>query len=393
MAKLCFNRSGTTYSSLLAGSSSGLLVNTGGVTLGASATTGSVPVGGNYLQYSKGGSTYNVFLNNNYTTWTALGSAGIPGMYPTRYLHEIVYGNGIFVGMTNASELYSSTTGLSGSWTLRATMGSEFPTFLRFFGGRFHAKGNYYDPESSTSPTEIWTSVNGTAWTRLDSTQSESNFFLSYDGTTVLIGTQGTYVKKSTNNGSSWTGVNVPDVFGYTGFKFAGAYFYFGLGSAVCYKSTDLSSWTISSTAPIVPSVLHIHNHYYSNEKVLIWPGAGAPTVYYYSSDLVNWTTGTWPNSSVVRYFWCVNGLSYMSNGNSTTNCYVTVDGISWTLVSMTGGVTPSNSFPGYSASYQNLKSQYQEGIIGNFSGVNKLMLAKQNASTGANEFYVSDGI
>jgi hypothetical protein len=384
MAKLYFRRSGTTYSSLLAGSSSGLLVRTGGVTLGASATTGSVPVGGNYLQYSKGGSTYNVFLNNNYTTWTAL-ATGQPAGQTIEYM---VYGNGVFVGLTQVGAIYTSTTGLSGSWTFRTNVGSDSGGFLRFFGGRFYAQS--YNAGDPSTIGDVQTSLDGITWSWIYNI-GQYPAFLSYDGTTVLIGNTSTSVQKSTNNGSSWTTVTVPSGFGSYGFKFAGAYFYFN--GAVLYKSTDLSSFTTTTAPPISPQNTFFHNHFYSNEKVLIWTNAAA-TVYYYSSDLVNWTTGTWPNSYTAgRYLWCVNGLTYMSNGTSTTNCYVTVDGISWTLVSMTGGITPygTSYFSIYAGTNINLKSKYQEGIIGNFSGVNKFILSVSGGS--GLEFRISDGI
>jgi hypothetical protein len=216
----------------------------------------------------------------------------------------------------------------------------------------------------------------------------------NYDGTTSYVSAiapaGGVYLYKSIDEGVTYTQVNA-SLYGNEIFKFAGSYYSIASYNFVKYAS-NWASVTFPGGNPLGGSSFsyYIHNNYYSNEKMLIWSGS---TTYYYSSDLVNWTTGTFPSSSIVR-FWSANGLTYVNNGGSTTNCYVTVDGISWTLVSMTGGITPYNAQPS-SGQYVDLQTrlnpfftQHQAGQIGNFSGVNKLIIK----STSSASFYVSDG-
>jgi hypothetical protein len=420
MAKLCFNRSGTTYSSLLAGSSSGLLVNTGGVTLGASATTGSVPVGGNYLKYSKGGSTYNVFLNNNYTTWTAL-TLNLPTGITCSF-GSFVYAKSLFVVLTDDGAIYTSPTG-TGSWTLRLQNSSVpggfwgGPGWLTFFGGRFFARGSNYNEDSGNNYLGAWvTSFDGITWVHSISNIIEFTELFTYDGTTSYVGAAGTtysngFFWKSTDEGATYTPVGpsnnnyipLPNAsLPYGIFKFAGSYYSIYNYYFIKIASNWLSWDGVGGTNPLGGSAFYyyLHNTYYSNEKMLIFPYNTTGTTYYYSNDLVNWTTGTWPysyaNSS--RRFWNANGLTYMNNGTSTTNCYVTVDGINWTLVSMTGGVTPYNSVsqitPPSSTGLPVHKflTLHQAGQIGVFSGVNKLMMGGPNSSYTAYTIYVSDG-
>jgi len=406
MAKLYFKRSGTTYSSLLLTSSSGLLVKSGGATLGASATTGSVPILGNYLQYSKGGSTYNVFLNNNYTTWTTLATNPPTGVT----FSFLVYAKSIFVAFGNNTSIYTSTTG-TGSWTLRANLGDAGPGWLTFFGGRFFAQGYSLDGDGSPFLGGLGTSLDGITWTAGTTGGSPGpivEFFglYNYDGTTSYVnaiysGAGNTGFWKSTDEGVTYTQVShsIPSASIPNGiFKFAGSYYGILSNNFIKYASNWLSYNGPGGTNPLGGSTFnyYIHNNYYSNEKMLIFPYGTTGTTYYYSSDLVNWTTGTWPNSvySDSRRFWSANGLTYMSNGGSTTDCYVTVDGISWTLVSMTGGVTPYNAQPRsgqYVASQTRFNpffTQHQAGQIGNFSGVNKLIMG----SVSTTSIYVSDG-
>jgi hypothetical protein len=401
MAKLSFRRSGTTYSSLLAGSSSGLLVNTGGVTLGASSTTGSVPVGGNYLQYSKSGSTYNVFLNNNYTTWTALALNLPTGITCTN--GSLVYAKSIFVLFSDNGAIYTSPTG-TGSWTVRKNSRSnggvyDGPMWLTFFGGRFFAQGSYDDPEAGMTPSILLNSFDGITWTVGTGSIGEFGQLYNYDGTTSyvsVIGGGANTFWKSTDEGATYT--SIPNIFPSNPlFKFAGSYYGISSYNFVKWASNWSSFSGVGGTNPLGGSAFnyYIHNNYYSNEKMLIF-SSGA--TYYYSNDLVNWTTGTWPNGTASRSFWSANGLTYMNNGTSTTNCYVTVDGINWTLVSMTGGVSPYNSvsisgaYVGSQLQFNRFFTLHQAGQIGVFSGVNKLIVRSWNSNYTVYTIYVSDG-
>jgi hypothetical protein len=403
MAKLQINRSGTTYSSLLVPSSSGLLVKSGGSTLGPAFTSSDVPTG-NFLKFTQSGVTKNVYINNNYIQYSAAGASSVPQTGSAGGL--LAYGNGIFVFInTTSNVVYTSTTGSSGSWTSR---GTPFPGTviqdLVFIGGAFYASS--MEPREPDFGGDIfygyYRSTNGITW----AANGASNYGVPqkpsfYDGTnsiiyfyTTITSPFGYDIYSSSNAGATWTTklyhLSNPLYLGTIAFI---NNIYIAIpptstGTYLVYTSTFATLGVWDSYTPswsINQPYARVHSFWQgtAEAKILVYHSNTATNTYYYTSNGTTWTAGTFPNGSTsgYRYFRNIGGLVYLLDSISTSNpsltsAYVTKDLINWMSVTVSGlGVA----------------GQMEENNIGVFSGVTKSFIV-DNVTSGNIGYYVSDG-
>lgn len=164
------------------------------------------------------------------------------GIDETRYLVDVAYGSGKFIGvggMTNAIVLVSTN---GRSWTKIETSITNILRGVSFVGGKFIAVG-----ELGT----IITSQDGLSWTNRNSCVTESLNAVAYgNGLFVAVGDNGSITRSS--DGGSWTcGTSITN--SYTGIAFGNNVFVavgsaaesqMSCGEGVVVSSTDGILWT-----------------------------------------------------------------------------------------------------------------------------------------------------
>jgi hypothetical protein len=397
MAKLYFKRSGTTYSSLLVPASSGLLVRSGGVNLGVASTSGNVPIG-NYLKFTKSGTTKNVYINNNYTTYTELGYSSFPEITTNGGYFHLAYGNGIFVFYSGTSnKMYTSTTAASGSWTDRGNANFRLSSIytVYFIAGAFYASTvQDADPDyGQYGYSRTYRSVNGITWTEIPVYNENSTPTFFYNGTILYMyyywstySPFGYETWTSTDQGATWTKKLSRDSGLYLNTVVSINNTYFALRPSTTWlTSTDLANWS-EITNPL-SSVTSFRNFSFwvgtAEAKLVIFP-SGMSSTYYYSSNGTTWTSSTFPDGAKYgnnRFFREIGGIVYLFDSSATTqtSAYVTINFSDWMQVTISGLIANSNT-------------TLQESKIGVFSGITKSFLSCYAQVYLGPAFLVSDG-
>jgi hypothetical protein len=314
--------------------------------------------------------TTSVYSTNGGTSWspiTGLATGNLASLLSTAASGNSGYGywrsafyTGLFwIGFTVAAQtkMYTSTDGYN--WTLStASPAVPFLSYLKYGSTYMFLEGNINAP--------IWTTTNGTTWTRNNPTYthpygSACQTFAT-DGSIILLGTANLYsnggaLLKSTNGGASFSYVTLPAT-GWGGQTYAGVmciiytgsrWFVGGIReSGVTYcalTSTDSTNWTIITQLTAALDWLFAFASNGSGRIVAVGCKSNGVGVIAYTTDPngLNWTTSA-------------SGASLFSNSNSyptsvgwtgtrfiafSTNltAYSTDGGITWTAATGSGGV------------------------------------------------------
>jgi len=311
-----------------------------------------------------------VYSTNGGTSWSpisGLATGNLASLLSTAASGNSGYGywrsafyTGLFwIGFTVAAQtkMYTSTDGYN--WTLASSQPAfTFLSYLKYGSTYMFLEGAYN--------AAIWTTTNGTTWTKINPTytnpySNECKTFAT-DGSIILLGTANYYstggaLLKSTNGGASFSYVTLPAT-GWAGQTYAGVmciiytgsrWFVGGIReSGVSYcalTSTDSTNWTIITQLTAAIDWLFGFASNGSGTIVAVGCKSNGVGVIAYTTDPngLNWTTSA-------------SGASLFSNSNSyptsvgwtgtrfiafSTNltAYSTDGGITWTAATGSGGV------------------------------------------------------
>lgn len=285
---------------------SGIIVNsTDGYSFGAAQSSSnnllSVAYGaGRYVAVGGTGLAY-IASSADLGTWTASTGTG------ANAFNRVVFAAGVFVAVGVSGACYSSPDGIT--WTSRSAGSVTFSDVI-FANGQFTA----------VCASQAYTSTDGITWA--------PNIFgiaggpVATNGTLhVVVGASG-QIRKSADGGETWAYVASPtssvDAIVYINSRFV------AFGGAVC-SSTDGTTWTLDNG-----SVGALYSIAYGAGKYV---GVGNTGLVRYSSDLVTWTTVSWPDTNRMYKVIFANGLFVTGSRNAV---FTSPDGITWTTYTFT---------------------------------------------------------
>ncbi|HEX7260900.1 MAG TPA: PKD domain-containing protein, partial [Luteolibacter sp.] len=216
------------------------------------SVTHTFPVGGSYsvdliATDTLGGVTtasHSITITDPLNTWTQRTSG------TTAVLRDIAFGGGKLVVVGESGGTYrTSTDGVA--WTGGAMGGNVYLNGIIYSGSQFVAVGVDYDFNTSLWTGAIYTSPNGTTWTRRHFSGKELNEVAYGGGAYVAVGNSGAMWKST--DGISWSPVssgitseNINAIsYGNGGFVAVGSAG--SGGTVVSLASTDGSNWTNTS--------------------------------------------------------------------------------------------------------------------------------------------------
>lgn len=170
---------------------------------------------GSYLYFGTDSSNGAQIWRTNGTTWELVVSNGFTSTNNIIVTALAVFSNTLYAATNNATtglEIWRSSTGNSGSWTLVYTAGSDVPGDFGFTTMDVYS-GHLYLGLSRSGVAELWRTNNGTTWTPVftnglgDANNSMVSAMAEFDGA-FYIGLRNTVtggeVWRSTN-GTDWT--------------------------------------------------------------------------------------------------------------------------------------------------------------------------------------------
>ena len=241
-----------------------------------------------FVAVSAGNSyTNRIMYSSNGTSWTPASLQDENSF--TCYNYSIASGSGangkfVIVGAGGANRIRWSNDGTV--WNTGTDSENS--------GWRSVVFGNgYFVAVAVTGTNRVMRSTNGTSWTSISNTGTANDFYGHYstaygNGRFVTVSTHASVtnkVKYSTDNGSTWTGVNMGSMTVGTIINFiedtsGTGYFVIPTASAILY-STDASSWTESASAG-APSYMVNNN----DDLAVAVSGSGAS---YYNMRQINY--------------------------------------------------------------------------------------------------------
>lgn len=152
-------------------------------------------------------------------------------------MRSIAFGAGLFVVVGDAGRIYTSPTGLAGTWTLRTSGTTNALRRIRYANGRFIVAGtssNHYSTDGIT-----WTQATGSTVSNpagLVYTTSNAWFVCSQNDSVIA---------RSTDNGATWTTLSSTPFNNHYGMDYGNGFLVVGGGSGQIAYSTNLgTSWT-----------------------------------------------------------------------------------------------------------------------------------------------------
>jgi hypothetical protein len=294
---------------IVVGGNSAILSSTDGTTfayVGTTSTTASL----NSVAYGAGryvavGTSGVIISSANLVDWTLSTGTGANGF------NRVVFAAGVFVAVGVSGACYSSTDGIT--WTAR-TAGSVTFNDVIFANSQFTA----------VCASQAYTSPDGITWA--PNSFGIAGGPVATNGTLhVVVGASG-QIRKSADGGETWSFVASPtssvNAIEYINSRFV------AFGGAVC-SSTDGTTWTLDNG-----SVGALYSIAYGAGKYV---GVGNTGLVRYSSDLVTWTTVSWPDTNRMYKVIFANGLFVTGSRNAV---FTSPDGITWTTYTFT------NSYP-----------------------------------------------
>lgn len=253
----------------------------GAVSTNTNSVNHSWMIGGTYnisltVTDMKGGTitaNKSVTVTDPLSTWTQRTSG------TTAHLKDIVYGGGKLLAVGSAKGTWcSSTNGTSWNtgtiWVSGNTAYNMTAESIIHDGGQFVVAGYDYDFGIDGWIGVIYTSPNGTTWTRRHNTAAgELNDIAHGGGVYVAVGDNGT-IWRSTNSAVTWSPISSGLTQHLRGVAWDGSKFVavgsFGNGSSgVVLTSTDGSTWTDKSTGAGLASWHGFYQADFCNDRIL----------------------------------------------------------------------------------------------------------------------------
>lgn len=192
-------------------------------------------------------------------TWTSRTSG-----FSSDSIYAITYGNGIFVAVGGSGKITTSTDGIT--WTAR-TAGVSTNTLnnVRYLNSVFIAVGN----GANGGTGGITTSTDGITWTKRNTPSGSSTelYDVAYgNGYYVATGDQNTKNGYYSTNLSTWTVSTTNNNQGIATIFYNGYFLTFSTSGDGCYSSNPSSSWTAISNskapiyAPYSTALYGVHN-------------------------------------------------------------------------------------------------------------------------------------
>lgn len=242
----------------------------------------------NKFYITSGSSTGRIKSSTDGVSWTTVYSAS------SSDIKDIAYGNGKFIAVSSDSKILTSTDGTT--WTLISGVAG---TTTQDFQSVIYIGSDTWYLSLSASPWIIRSTDNGDTWNSLSVTgigagSTPSNFY--YNGTTLLLRLAGSVLGSvHSSNGESWNATSGVESLSsglyFHSFIQNGSTFYMLINgtfnnptTAYLYSSTDLITWTLSTTLNLSEAANVSRKGAVSDSGIMLWTS---------SNKTKSYTTGT----------------------------------------------------------------------------------------------------